>query len=162
MASVLHGTWGIFLTLTVPSGTHRVKVSNHPEGSFFLARGQSSVHVSSSSFISGKLPVVLGALSSLLGVLGGAVDSLHDDGVLLVEGHGLDKLVHLVPHLGGGPGHAAQLVLVTTGVEKETHASSEVRRGDSCLLLIGSASNTSATHQPEHDDGNLEGDEDPM
>ena len=84
---------------------------------------------------SGKLPVVLGALSSLLGVLGGAVDSLHDDGVLLVEGHGLDELVHLVPHLGGGQvvvsghggltggaGHAAQLVLVTAGVEKETHA----------------------------------------
>ena len=35
-------------------------------------------------------------------MLGGAVDGLHDDGVLLVEGDGLDELVHLVPHLGGG------------------------------------------------------------
>ena len=68
-------------------------------------------------------------------MLGGVVDGLHDDGVLLVEGHGLDELVHLVPHLGGGQvvvgghwglagraGHAAQLVLVTPGVQQKAHA----------------------------------------
>ena len=34
-------------------------------------------------------------------MLGGVVQSLHDDVVLLREGDGLDQLVHLVPHLGG-------------------------------------------------------------
>merc|ERR1719412_3322690 len=85
------------------------------------------------------LPAVLGALASLLGVLGGVVDGLHDGGVLGVEGHGLDELVHLVPQLGGGQvvvsshgglaggaRHAAQLLLVTSGVEQEAHASGEV------------------------------------
>merc|ERR1711862_842797 len=47
-----------------------------------------------------QLPVVLGALSSILGVLGGIVDGLHDGGVADVEGNGLDQLGHLVPELG--------------------------------------------------------------
>ena len=47
-----------------------------------------------------QLPVVLGALSSILGVLGGIVDGLHDGGVAGVEGDGLDQLGHLVPELG--------------------------------------------------------------
>jgi len=48
------------------------------------------------------LPVVLGALSAVLGVFGGVVDGLHDVGVPGVEGDGLDELGHLVPELGGG------------------------------------------------------------
>jgi len=48
------------------------------------------------------LPVVLGALSTVLGVFGGVVDGLHDVGVSGVEGDGLDQLGHLVPELGGG------------------------------------------------------------
>merc|ERR1712061_129228 len=88
---------------------------------------------------SGCLPAVLGALASLLGVLGGVVDGLHDGGVLGVEGDGLDELVHLVPQLGGsqlvvsghgglagGARHAAQLLLVTPGVQQEAQASGEV------------------------------------
>ena len=137
MASVLHGTWGIILTLTVPCGTIRVKVSNHPGGRYSRSRSvfSAGIFIYHRHPLLGKLPVVLGALSALFGVLGGAVDGLHDDSVLLVEGDGLDELVHLVPHLGGGQvvvsghggltggaGHAAQLVLVTAGVEKETHA----------------------------------------
>jgi len=47
------------------------------------------------------LPVVLGALSAVLGVFGGVVDGLHDVGVPGVEGDGLDELGHLVPELGG-------------------------------------------------------------
>ena len=82
-----------------------------------------------------ELPVVFGAVTTGLGVLGGVVQSLHDDVVLLREGDGLDQLVHLVPQLGGGQvvvsghgglaggaGHAAELLLITSGVQQEAHA----------------------------------------
>jgi len=59
------------------------------------------------------LPVVLGALSAVLGVFGGVVDGLHDVGVPGVEGDGLDELGHLVPELGGGEVGWSSLLPVT-------------------------------------------------
>ena len=50
-----------------------------------------------------ELPGVLGStLASVLGELSSLIDGLHDGLVLGVEGDGLDDIVHLVPHLGGG------------------------------------------------------------
>ena len=102
-------------------------------------------------------------------MLGGVVQSLHDDVVLLREGDGLDQLVHLVPHLGGGqvvvgshgglasgPGHAVQLALVSAGVEEETHPSGQVSLGHGGRGLAGPASHSASAHQAEHHDGNLQ------
>jgi hypothetical protein len=106
-------------------------------------------------------------------VLGGVVQSLHDDVVLLREGDGLDQLVHLVPHLGGGqvvvgshgglagsPGHAVELALISAGVEEETHPSGQVSLGHRGGGLARPSSHSAAADQAEHHDGNLESDED--
>jgi len=120
-----------------------------------------------------SLPVVLGALSSVLGMLGGVVDGLHDVGVPGVEGDGLDELGHLVPELGGGEvvvslrgrftcgsGDAAQLGLISTSVQQEAHTSSKICWTDRGWLVITSTSYSSSAHQSEYNDGNLEGNED--
>ena len=102
-------------------------------------------------------------------MLGGVVESLHDDVVLLREGDGLDQLVHLVPHLGGGqvvvgghgglaggPGDAVELALVSTGVEEETHPSGQVRLGHRGGGLARPASDSTSADQAEHHDGDLQ------
>ena len=118
-----------------------------------------------------ELPVVFGTVPTGLGVLGGLVQSLHDDVVLLREGDGLDQVMHLVPHLGGGqvvvgshwglasgPGDAVELALVSTGVEEETHPSGQVRLGHRGGGLAGPSSHSSSADQAEHHDGNLQHD----
>merc|ERR1711913_215629 len=89
------------------------------------------------------------------------------------EWDGLDELVHLVPHLGGGqivvgghgglaggPGDTAELVLVSSGVEQEAHPSGQVRLRHGGGGLARPPSHSSTTDQAEDHDGNLEGDED--
>merc|ERR1711992_261900 len=97
-----------------------------------------------------ELPVVFGAVTTGLGVLGGVVQSLHDD-VVVLSSHG---------GLAGSPGDAVELALVSTGVEKETHPSGQVRLGHRGGGLAGPASHSSSADEAEHHDGNLESDED--
>ena len=104
-------------------------------------------------------------------MLGGIVQSLHDDVVLLREGDGLDQLVHLVPHLGGGqvvvgshgglaggPGDAVELVLVSAGVEEEAHPSGQVGLGHRGGRLAGPPSHSASADKAEDHDGNLQHD----